>query len=101
MEEQTCEQHFKQNVSRSESGRFVVHLPFRGNVSKLGKSYDIAKRRLFAIERRFIKNPSLKGDYVKFMTEYEKLNHMTQNMDNEEIKIARSYVLSSSPLRLK
>ncbi|XP_027846045.2 uncharacterized protein LOC114126329 [Aphis gossypii] len=86
-EEQTCEQHFKQNVSRSESGRFVVHLPFRGNVSKLGKSYDIAKRRLFAIERRFIKNPSLKGDYVKFMTEYEKLNHMTQNMDNEEIEV--------------
>ncbi|XP_060855661.1 uncharacterized protein LOC132933385 [Metopolophium dirhodum] len=87
MEEQTCEQHFKQNVSRSESGRFVVHLPFRGNVSKLGNSYDIAKGRLFAIERRFRKNPSLKKDYVKFMNEYEKLNHMTQNMDNEEIEL--------------
>ncbi|KAF0766842.1 Integrase catalytic domain-containing protein, partial [Aphis craccivora] len=108
MEEQNCEQHFKENVSRSESGRFLVHLPFCGNVSKLGKSYDIAKIRLFAIERRFIKNPSLKGDYVKFMTEYEKLNHMTQNMDNGEIELpgrmcylAHHYVQNENSLTTK
>lgn len=26
-------------------------------------------------------------DYIKFMNKYEKLNHMTQNMDNEEIEL--------------
>jgi len=86
-EEKVCEQHFEQNVSRNESGRFVVHLPFRENVSKLDKSYEIAKKRLFSIERRFQKNPTLKEEYVKFMTEYEKLGHMTQSIGKEESEV--------------
>ncbi|KAF0711598.1 DUF5641 domain-containing protein, partial [Aphis craccivora] len=70
MEEQTCEQHFKQNVSRSESGRFVVHLPFRGNVSKLGKSIRISygddgERSKWASER----GVKLKEDSIVIMRE--------------------------------
>lgn len=86
MEEKNCQQYFERNVTRNESGRFIVHLPFRGNVSKLGKSYDIAKSRLFAMERRFQKEPALKGEYVKFMNEYEKLNHMTR-INNETLEM--------------
>jgi len=86
IEEKACTEHFNNTVRREEGGRFVVQLPFRKNLSKLGKSYAIAKRRLLSIERRLDKNPALKCEYVKFMREYESLGHMTY-VSNEEIDI--------------
>eukprot|EP00102_Acyrthosiphon_pisum_P016908 XP_008188043.1 PREDICTED: uncharacterized protein LOC103310692 [Acyrthosiphon pisum] len=77
IEQKACTAHLNNTVRREEGGRFVVQLPFRENRSQLGQSYAIAKRRLLAIERRFEKNPTLKIEYVKFMREYENLNHMT------------------------
>lgn len=76
-EEKACCDFFEKTVRREIDGRFVVELPFRENIKNLGKSYEIAKHRLFAMERRFKRNPDLKAGYVKFMREYEELNHMT------------------------
>jgi hypothetical protein len=39
------------------------------------------------MERRFQKDPVLKKEYVTFMTEYEKLNHMTHINENEAIEV--------------
>lgn len=53
-EERMCEKYFNSTVTRrSSDGRFVVHLPFRNNASKLGKSYEIARRRLLSMEKKF------------------------------------------------
>lgn len=52
----------------------MVHLPFRDDLIKLGKSYEIAKRRVLAIERKFQKDKKLKEEYFSFMKEYESLN---------------------------
>lgn len=77
-EEKMCRVNFEKNVKRDTTGRFRVHLPFKNDVSKLGNSYNIAKRRLLLLEKRFQKDPELKADYVKFMSEYEELGHMEQ-----------------------
>lgn len=76
LEEKRCKQHFELNVKRGEDGRFTVSLPFRDNISKLGKSYDVALRRMLSLERRFQSDAKLKEEYGKFMNEYFTLGHM-------------------------
>ncbi|XP_008179733.1 uncharacterized protein LOC103308325 [Acyrthosiphon pisum] len=76
-EEQVCVEHFNNTVTRcKEDGRFIVQLPLHGSSKRLGKSYEIAKRRLLAMERKFENNRHLKLEYTRFMKEYEELGHM-------------------------
>ncbi|XP_058449407.1 uncharacterized protein LOC131429350 [Malaya genurostris] len=75
--EQACESHFKETVSRSEDGRYVVRLPLREELLPfLGESYAVAQRRFLAIERKFSGNKEFKMEYVSFMEEYRNLGHM-------------------------
>ncbi|XP_050063272.1 uncharacterized protein LOC114130946 [Aphis gossypii] len=83
-EEKECEAHFNKNLNRDESGRFIVKLPFKVNAPKLGNSYNIAERRFLLLEKRLQRDPKLKQDYVKFMSEYEALGHMERV--NKEIE---------------
>ena len=76
-EEQTCENHFRNNTQRNSEGRYVVRLPFNENKGKLGNSRSMALRRFHMLEKRFDKNPQLKENYCTFMQEYEKLNHLS------------------------
>ncbi|XP_055840135.1 uncharacterized protein LOC129907787 isoform X1 [Episyrphus balteatus] len=82
-EERECENHFVSNYSRLESGRFSVRLPFKQNPNLLGNSYDISKRRLLSLERRFRKNPDLFQQYSAFMNEMLLNSHMelVNNLD--------------------
>jgi len=75
IEGRACQEYFNKTVIRNDEGRFVVHLPFRVDSIKLGESYEIAKRRFLAIERKFQKDKKLKKEYFSFMKEYESLNH--------------------------
>lgn len=75
VEEQNCEDHFNETHTRDKDGRFVVHLPLKDNYKELGDSYDIAKRRLNAMERKLSKHPELKRQYDAFMQEYIELGH--------------------------
>lgn len=70
-----CEQHFQRTHARSESGRYVVRLPFRTNVAELGESRQQAEKRFFGLERRLDKNPDLKQQYKAFIEEYISLGH--------------------------
>ncbi|XP_071577848.1 uncharacterized protein [Temnothorax nylanderi] len=76
-DEAHCEQHFLDNVSRTPQGRFVVGLPFKEHViNKLGDSREIALKRFLNLERHFKRNPVLKDQYSRFMSEYQSLGHM-------------------------
>lgn len=77
-EELDCELHFRRNVEVDSSGRYIVKLPLKENVSKLGQSYEIAKKCLGSLERRLHKNPNLKSKYSDFLSEYEQLGHMSK-----------------------
>lgn len=83
-EEKKCVNHFERTVNRNENGRFIVHLPLKNDVNiKIGPSYEIAKRRFLALERRLQNDEKLKKDYITFMSEYETLGHM-ELVKNEE-----------------
>ncbi|XP_011685530.1 PREDICTED: uncharacterized protein LOC105448572 [Wasmannia auropunctata] len=72
-----CEQHFIDNVTRDQDGRFVVKLPIKEQVmAKIGNSRDVALKRLLSLEKRFYREPDLKTRYVEFINEYLSLGHM-------------------------
>lgn len=76
-EESVCERHFLNNVSRNFQGRYIVKLPFKEQANfKIGKSREIALKRLYGIERRLIRDPVLKTQYMHFIHEYLSLKHM-------------------------
>ncbi|KAJ8909967.1 hypothetical protein NQ315_005974 [Exocentrus adspersus] len=71
-----CEKHFLENYRRDEDGHVVVKIPFKDNYTKLGDSRKMALNRFFKLEKRLVNNPPLYDEYVKFMDEYEAMNHM-------------------------
>jgi hypothetical protein len=72
------EEHFRETYSRNMDGRFVVRLPSRPHVLLSGdNNRSSCARSLQALERRFVREPLLKGTYSAFLTEYGKLGHMS------------------------
>ncbi|KAL0830099.1 hypothetical protein ABMA28_003556 [Loxostege sticticalis] len=80
-EERSCEQHFLENTSRNDDGRFVVKMPLKQDPSVLGDSYQKAKCRFISLEKKFAREPVFKDRYINFMDEYERLGHMTLNKE--------------------
>ncbi|XP_062703759.1 uncharacterized protein LOC134286198 [Aedes albopictus] len=74
-EQDECEDTFQRTHHRTPSGRYVVQLPFREDVDKLCDNREMALRRFLALERRLVKDPTLKEQYVRFIQEYEELGH--------------------------
>ncbi|XP_076301775.1 uncharacterized protein LOC143219850 [Lasioglossum baleicum] len=77
-EEATCEEHYKQNTRRDQSGRYIVRLPFNEKRSLLGDSHKLALKRFYTLENKLIKNTVLYEQYKDFLAEYESLNHMSE-----------------------
>lgn len=75
--EEYCENYFKNTTKRDQDGTFIVKYPFKQDCKfKLGDSKKNALTRLNHLERRFVKNPDLKQQYLDFMNEYQALEHM-------------------------
>lgn len=95
--EQQCEAHFAQNTQTHHDGRFIVRLPFRENTSALGESRDMAYNRFMSLERRLLKDPPTRAQYINFMEEYIKMGHMTEidinSLLNPNYFIPHHYVL--------
>lgn len=64
-EEIACEEHFENNFARNEDGRFVVALPLKDTVEKLGESYEQAKKQFLSLEKKLESNPNLKTNSLK------------------------------------
>ncbi|XP_018315341.1 uncharacterized protein [Mycetomoellerius zeteki] len=72
-----CEQHFLNSVSQNPDGRFVVRLPIKEHIiSEIGRSRDIALKRLKNLEKRFDRDPNLRVQYTEFMNKYLTSAHM-------------------------
>jgi Putative peptidase (DUF1758) len=69
VEEKLVEQHFTDTVRRQPDGRYVVTLPVKPNLTNLGDSRPMALRRLYALERRFARDPAIKESYTEFIDE--------------------------------
>ncbi|GFU60121.1 integrase catalytic domain-containing protein [Trichonephila clavipes] len=71
----SSEELYTKTVSRTQSGRYMVDLPFK-EVPNLGDSETNALKRFYLLESKLSKNPNLKEQYHAFMQEYIELNHM-------------------------
>jgi hypothetical protein len=77
-EDALCEEHFRETYSRNADRRFVVRLPTRPHALLSGdNNRSSCARSLQALERRFAREPALKETYSSFLTEYERLGHMS------------------------
>lgn len=77
---------FNTTHHRNESGRFVVRLPFDETKPALGESLTAAVKRLHAMERKFLVNPTFKQQYGEFMEDYLRLGHMEPVPESEIAK---------------
>ncbi|XP_024869329.1 uncharacterized protein LOC112453022, partial [Temnothorax curvispinosus] len=75
-DEQRCEDFYVQTHSRTETGRYVVRLPFAKTPTTLSKTRRPAERLLTAMERKFQRDARFGELYRQFMREYEDLKHM-------------------------
>ena len=46
------EQHFRATTERDLKGRFIVSMPLNEQVNELGESFNMAHKRLLAMERK-------------------------------------------------
>lgn len=78
VDDQACEDHFKNTVTRDELGRYIVRLPFKHPTSSIGSSKGIALQMLTQLHKKFASCPTLLQDYCSFLQEYEDLDHMSR-----------------------
>ncbi|XP_071651727.1 uncharacterized protein [Temnothorax longispinosus] len=75
-DEQKCEDFYVQTHSRTETGRYVVRLPFSKEPTTLAETRRPAERLLTAMEQKCQRDPRFGELYRQFMREYEELKHM-------------------------
>lgn len=83
-EHELCEQIFKEQHARDSNGRFIVAIPMKPNISEIGSTKQIALKRFLMLEKRFQRDEELRQEYIKFMREFEELNHMVQINSTEK-----------------
>ncbi|GFQ95181.1 integrase catalytic domain-containing protein [Trichonephila clavata] len=60
-----CDEHFLKTMARDTNGRFCVEMPMKDNDIELGQSKSTAIRRLKLLERRFVREPHIKGGTIQ------------------------------------
>ncbi|XP_038119883.1 uncharacterized protein LOC119769982 [Culex quinquefasciatus] len=89
LEESACEDLFRANTVRDETGRFVLRLPKKQTIlQSLGESRSIAMKRFYGLERRLTANPELMKQYSDFIHEYLEMRHMEEVKEDTEEKQA-------------
>lgn len=92
-EEVRCEEIYESTTTRNSEGRYVVKLPFRESNPKCvhGKSKEIAMRRFNYLERKLKKNPMLRVEYAKVLSDYLEQKHMEEITD--QLKVEDPYAV--------
>ncbi|XP_050667256.1 uncharacterized protein LOC126966981 [Leptidea sinapis] len=82
-EETECENLYTSTVTRDDTGRYVVSLPFCKVPSEHGNSRAVALRRLLALERRFRQDVKLRDNYNKVIQEYMDNGYLSSISESE------------------
>lgn len=91
MEEENCEQHFLSTHARTQSGRYIVRLPFKANYPlNVGEILKGALSLYHKLEHRLSQRPEVSSQYQEFLAEYEFLGHMKE-VDEHEISSLHVY----------
>ncbi|XP_075157510.1 uncharacterized protein LOC142230767 [Haematobia irritans] len=87
-EEEYCEELYRNTTRRSNTGRFIVCLPFKPQYSEgkgLGLSRTRAVRQFLRNEASLLKKPDLKMMYDSVVKEYESLGQMVRVEGSDEV----------------
>ncbi|KAL7296595.1 hypothetical protein TKK_0010023 [Trichogramma kaykai] len=90
-EDTQCYEHFKENIQRDHTGRFIVRLPLV-KTPALSNSKNNALGALRRMERRLENNAELREAYNKFMAEYAQLQHMSLLPDRTKDEETAVYI---------
>lgn len=86
-QERKCEEFYEKTTERDEEGRYVVRLPFKddGPQCLYGHTREISQRRFKLLEKRLLKNPTLRNEYTKVIDDYVDQKHMTQIINGADL----------------
>ncbi|XP_047983961.1 uncharacterized protein LOC125224589 [Leguminivora glycinivorella] len=90
-----CEEYFRATTTRDASGRYIVALPFRDDVFKLGESHSAAKRRFLCLERKLESSSVLRAAYDDIIREYVSKDYISDvtNSLNANTSSALAYII--------
>lgn len=100
-DEKKCERIFSETTKRDESGRYIVKLPFKSEdpSCKYSGSKNIAHKRFYALERKFVHNPEFQSHYASVINDYLELDHMEPVPKSEIGKTGVVYLPHHAVLR--
>lgn len=81
---------FQSTTCRTDSGRYMVHLPFKENVDSLQSNRLSAVRQFYSLEARMNKTPELKAQYNEIIQEYLDLG-IVEAVPYDELKFKSYY----------
>ncbi|GBM33248.1 hypothetical protein AVEN_91645-1 [Araneus ventricosus] len=81
-----CEDMYAKTATRTEAGRYIVTLPFE-SPTELGNTKTLPLKCFYRLEGKFYRDPILKTQYLEFMRDYLKLNHMELVPDSENFAL--------------
>ncbi|KAJ8961944.1 hypothetical protein NQ317_001038 [Molorchus minor] len=90
-EDNLCETLYLESVSRDNSGRYTVALPFKDDPSLLGNSLDLARSRLISLEKRLANSPGAREIYSSIIQDYLDQGHMSL-VKNENLNRTRYFI---------
>ncbi|XP_068143648.1 uncharacterized protein [Drosophila tropicalis] len=98
-EDEKVETHFRRTHNRNSNGRYIVDLPFKEQNPQFADTFQGARSRFLAVERRLMKDSSLKLKYTQFMREYIQLGHMKEVAADEDTNVCmKSFYLPHHPV---
>ncbi|XP_068149528.1 uncharacterized protein [Drosophila tropicalis] len=98
-EDEKVETHFRRTHNRNSNERYIVDLPFKEQNPQFADTFQGARSRFLAVERRLIKDSSLKLKFTQFMREYIQLGHMKEVAADEDTNVCmKSFYLPHHPV---
>ncbi|XP_004930224.2 uncharacterized protein LOC101738759 [Bombyx mori] len=76
-EDKMSEEFYTSTTTRDSDGRYVVALPFKGDVNTLGNSRQASENRFYCLERKMQASPQLKLAYDNIILEYLEKNYLS------------------------
>lgn len=92
-DDKVCEEIYNSTTSREDDGRYVVALPFKGNVQSLGDSRQASERRFFCLERKLQASPKLKAAYDSVVNEYLDKGYISPVSPDKLTSEPQSYII--------
>ncbi|KAL0883918.1 hypothetical protein ABMA27_015986 [Loxostege sticticalis] len=94
-DDKVCEDIYTRTTTRDESGRYVVALPFKGDIRSLGDSRRTAENRFKCLERKLEASSKLREAYDAVIREYLEKGYISPAPPDVEdcIEVPPSYII--------